>query len=197
LLLIRHGHTEATEKGRLYTDPLAELTEVGVEQSKKLAAWMKENRPDLIISSTAKRVTSTATIIGDAINVDPISVNGLEEWHVGEWEGRSYLDIKKNEPELYKTWSSDPIVNRPPGGESISDVCVRVNKRIEELVAEYDGKKIALVTHAGVIRAILVQALGMSVHNFWRLSIPVGSVSRVDFSKSFATVYFVSFTPGM
>jgi len=188
LLLIRHGHTEATEAGLLYTDPEAKLTS---------AKWLPKHNPHVLIANTAKRVQATADIISGASGMAPIICQGFDEWRVGEWEGRTYLDIKKNDPEIYEAWSKDPITNRPPGGESIEDLCDRIRDNLLSLIKTYEGQTVAFVTHAGIIRAILVNALGMSVHNFWRLSIPTGSVSRVDYSANFATVHFVSMRPDL
>lgn len=195
--LIRHGHTKATEEGKLYTDPNAPLTEKGGEQARALASWLHKDAPDLILTSRAYRVRSTADIIAAATGHEALSVEGLDEWHVGDWEGKSYWEIRQSEPELYKRWSEDPIHNAPPGGESIGDLCKRVEGRVKELIASYRGKRIALVTHAGVVRAALIYALGVPVANFWRLSVPTGSASKVDFSDNFATVRFVALRPGM
>ncbi|HNH75529.1 MAG TPA: histidine phosphatase family protein, partial [Candidatus Obscuribacter sp.] len=57
------------------------------------------------------------------------------------------------------------------------------------------GKKICMVTHSGIIRSALVHALEMPVRNFWRFSVPTGSITRIDFSKNFATVQFASVRP--
>lgn len=195
-LLIRHGHTRATETGLLYTDPAAELTEKGVEQAKAVAGWISKHNPDKLLCSSAKRVVDTARAIAAVLDKEPIVTPELSEWHVGDWEGRSYLDIKKKDPDVYQLWSHDPIRNRPPGGESIVDLCERIADHVQMMIDQYSGQTVALVTHAGIIRAILISALGMPIDNFWRLSIPVGSVSRVDFSKTFATVHFVSARPG-
>lgn len=194
-LLIRHGHTKATEEGRLYTDPNAPLTEKGRLQAQAAADWVVSQKPDLLLSSPSLRVRTTADIIGESLNQQPIIIEGLNEWHVGDWEGRTYLDLKNSEPELYKRWSNDPINNAPPGGESISDMCVRVEQSMNEMIARFEGKKLALVTHAGVIRSAVIDALGIPVANFWRLSVPVGSVSRLDFSTNFATMHFMSWRP--
>lgn len=197
LLLIRHGHTEATEAGLLYTDPEAKLTNKGIEQATAISKWLPKHNPSVLIANTAKRVQATADIISGASGMTPIICQGFDEWRVGEWEGRTYLDIKKNDPEIYAAWSKDPITNRPPGGESIEDLCDRIRDNLLSLIKTYEGQTVAFVTHAGIIRAILVNALGMSVHNFWRLSIPTGSVSRVDYSANFATVHFVSMRPDL
>lgn len=194
-LLVRHGHTSFTEQGKLYTDPTAELTDRGLEQAKSLASWIKKQDVDLILSSGAKRVVSTSEIIGRVLHLTPILANNLDEWRIGHWEGRSYLEIKKNDWQIYSAWSSDPIRNSPPGGESIVDLLGRTRQELLHLLRQYEGKRIVLVTHAGIIRSIIVHALNIPVDNFWRISIPVGSVSHVDFSKNFATVQFVSLTP--
>lgn len=195
LYLIRHGHTEPVAEGKLYNDPNVELTEKGELQAKNLGKFVKELGCDLLLSSTAKRVVSTAKLIEESMEMKNIPQEDLNEWSVGSWEGRTYLEVKKEDPKDYQAWSEDPITNAPPGGESIEDLYNRVTKRMEEIIAQNEGKKIALVTHAGVVRAYLVKALGMPVRNFWRLNIPVGSVCHVDVSKSFATVHYTSKIP--
>jgi broad specificity phosphatase PhoE len=196
-LLIRHGHTKATEEGRLYTDPNAPLTDKGRLQAQALAAWSVSQKPDALLSSPSLRVRTTADIIGASLEQQPVIIDGLNEWHVGDWEGRTYLDLKNSEPELYSRWSADPIHNAPPGGESISDLCERIERSVKEMISRFEGKKLALVTHAGVIRSAIMGALGVPVVNFWRLSIPVGTVSRLDFSANFATLHFMSWRPDL
>ncbi|HEY9755394.1 MAG TPA: histidine phosphatase family protein [Oculatellaceae cyanobacterium] len=195
VFLIRHGHTGATEQGVLYSDPAAELTDAGRQQALKAGHWMVEHGIDVLLSSSSKRVTTSAEIISEVISVSLQTVNDLNEWHVGEWEGRAYVDIKAEDPELYKAWVNDPILNKPPGGESIADVCKRTELKLQELIAAHEGKKIALVTHAGIIRSAIVSALHMNVRDFWRVVIPVGSVSRIDYSASFAALQFMSVKP--
>lgn len=195
VFLVRHGHTKPTEEGLLYTDPEAPLTERGEKQAVALASWMLRQSPDVLLSSRSKRVLATAQIVGRKLKLEPSIVDDLNEWNVGTWDGRSYWDIKKQEPAAYARWSNDPIHIAPPNGESIAGMCQRVKEQIREIIATNEGKTIALITHAGVIRAIICYALGVPADNFWRLNIPTGSVSRVDFSPSFATIQFTAFVP--
>jgi broad specificity phosphatase PhoE len=196
IFLLRHGHTQHTEQGRLYTDPTAELTESGRTQAEGLGHWLKKQSVEVLLSSSSKRVLTTAEIIGDCIGMPPVVVAGLDEWAVGEWEGRTYIDIKAQEPELYKAWVNDPILNKPPGGESIADVIVRTKEKLDEIIVAHSGKKIALVSHAGIIRSAVVGALEMQINNFWRVVIPVGSATRIDYSASFAALQYMSLKPG-
>jgi ribonuclease H / adenosylcobalamin/alpha-ribazole phosphatase len=194
--LIRHGHTRATEQGLLYSDPNAELTEKGIQQADQAADWLAKNKPEVLLSSPALRVRSSSEIIAKRVDMSIEIMDGLDEWHIGDWEGRTYLDIKKNDPDLYQKWSADPIHNAPPGGESIQQLAERASNQLREMIAKYKGKRIALITHAGIVRSIIVHALEMPVENFWRISIPTGSISKVDFSDNFATVHFLGLRPG-
>ncbi len=193
--LVRHGDTQATESGRLYTDYQAPLTEKGKRQAESLASYFAQEKPDVLVSSPSVRVFATAQIISQSIGIEAGKISGLNEWHVGDWEGRTYLDLKKSEPELYQAWSKDPIHNAPPNGESIIDLSKRACDHLKQLIAKYQGKHVLLVTHAGIIRSILVHALEMPIENFWRLAIPCGSVTKVDFSQNFATVCFTAYRP--
>jgi broad specificity phosphatase PhoE len=193
--LIRHGHTRATEQGLLYCDPNAPLTEKGEKQAHQAGSWLAKNKPEVLLSSPALRVRSTSNIISKLVEMPEEIVENLDEWHIGDWEGRTYLDLKKTEPEMYQKWSADPIHNAPPGGESIQQLAERVSKQLHQMIEKHKGKKIALITHAGVVRSIIIHALEMPVENFWRVSIPTGCISKIDFSENFATVHFCGLRP--
>lgn len=195
IMLVRHGHTRPTEEGLLYTDPDAPLTERGEKQAAALATWMTKQKADVLLTSPSKRVFATAEIVGAKIKLSPTIVDELNEWNVGTWDGKSYWDIKKNEPAAYARWSKDPIHFAPPNGESIAGLCQRIKDQIREIIANNEGKNVALTTHAGVIRGVLCYALGIPAENFWRINVPTGSVSKVDFSASFATVQFTAYVP--
>ncbi len=193
--LIRHGHTEPVEHGRLYNDPAVELTERGIEQAHQIADWLAKQEFECLLSSCAKRVVSTAKIVSDRLNIEAEVIPDLNEWDVGAWEGSSYLEVKKNKPDEYFHWVADPIENKPPQGESIRDLYNRSVLVLDKMIESHPGKKIALISHAGVIRAIIAHALGMPLNNFWRVNIPAGSISRVDFSPNYATVHFMAQMP--
>ncbi len=114
--LIRHGHTEPVEHGRLYNDPAVELTPKGIEQAHQIADWLSKQDAECLLASQAIRVVSTAKIVSDRLKLDTELVPDLNEWDVGAWEGSSYLEIKKTKPDEYTHWVADPIENAPPDG---------------------------------------------------------------------------------
>jgi broad specificity phosphatase PhoE len=107
------------------------------------------------------------------------------------------LISRKMTPTSTAAGAQTQLVNAPPNGESIVQLSERIRESLIELIAnsEFEGKTIAMVTHSGIIRSIIVHALGMPIETFWRLSIPTGSISRIDFSKNFATMHFMAQKP--
>lgn len=192
VIFVRHGHTAMTEAGKLYSDPATLLSPKGVEQAKAAAQLALLEKPDLLLCSRAARARASADLISAAIKISVEEIDGFEEQNIGAWEGRSYLDLKKNEPELYKQWSLDPIRNRAPGGESIEDLIKRVEASLTKLLLERRGRRIMLVTHAGVIRSAITLALQMPIDNFYRVSVPTGSLSKLDYSESFVTLHYLN-----
>jgi probable phosphoglycerate mutase len=179
----------------LYSDPEAPLTEKGTGQAQSVAQWLEREKPDVLLCGPSKRVVTTAQTIGSARGLTAKTIAELHEWNVGEWDGKTYLEIKKSEPELYGAWSKDPVRNAPPGGESIIQLCERAAALLQALHKEHEGKRVAIVTHSEIIRAFLAHALGFPVDNFWRVNVPTGSVSKVDLSANFATVQYLALVP--
>lgn len=195
VLLIRHGHTVHTEAGKVYSDPQSTLTEQGRKQAQAIAEFLPSEKPQILLSSPSVRARASADAIASITGLSVEVTDGLREWQVGSFEGRSYLEIKKQEPEVYAAWSKDPIRNAPPGGESIESLCRRAASEFASIMKRFAGSRVAVVTHAEVVRAVIVNALDMPVDNFWRLSVPTGSLSKLDLSANFATLHYMALTP--
>jgi alpha-ribazole phosphatase len=73
----------------------------------------------------------------------------LRELHMGEWEGRPWESFRGIASE---DWALDPWNRRPPGGETAAEFWARVADLREEILGA-GSKRMAVVTHAGVIRA--------------------------------------------
>ena len=78
----------------------------------------------------------------------------LMEQSFGDWEGKRYDDILID--------GNNPQDLLPPGGETFTAVCQRVHAWIDQMLAEYEGRTIIAVCHAGVIRAALSHALAIT-----------------------------------
>jgi alpha-ribazole phosphatase/probable phosphoglycerate mutase len=105
----------------------------------------------------------------------------LQEIDFGDFEGRSYREIEHESPELFATWMATPTLMRFPNGEGFTDVRSRVSAAVTEIVARHEGETVALVTHGGVLRALLVQTLSMPDEAAFRLSQSYGALNVIEY----------------
>jgi alpha-ribazole phosphatase len=194
--LVRHGEAFATMKGRICGHSDISLNENGVYQAEVLAAWFSDMGIESIFSSPLARTVQTSNVIAKAVGLlSYYKHSGLIEKKEGDWEGKSYWELRDQSPKLWERWSKDPINFAPPSGESVKDFVGRIGRAFNDIIMNYEtGNKVVLVTHAGVIRSMIMNALDIPVENFFRIDIPTASVSRLDWSESYTTIKYTGLT---
>jgi probable phosphoglycerate mutase len=162
LILVRHGETEANLLQIWHGSLDAPLTERGKQQvgatAKRFAECVEHGPVDRLYVSPLARAQSTAAAIGAAIGQKPVIEEGLREFSIGDWEGRTFRDLMDNE-QLWRRWAIDPRF-APPNGESPNSFGERAETALNALVARHPRQTIVAVTHGGVIGAVLDAWLG-------------------------------------
>lgn len=94
-------------------------------------------------SSPAQR----CRILAEALHPQPVFDERLREMNFGQWEGRAWAAIPRDELDA---WAADVVDFAPPGGESVRQVLARSLL----FLADLSVPEAVLVTHAGVIRVL-------------------------------------------
>ncbi|MDE2145548.1 MAG: histidine phosphatase family protein [Burkholderiales bacterium] len=172
LLLIRHGETPWNLDGRYQGRSDPPLTPRGEDQARALAQSLAQRLAQSLASAQATRLVAgplqraqaTARAIGAAaglrVDVDP----RLTELSYGAWEGLRQAEVKLRWPELLRQWKRQPDQACLPGGESLAALRQRVRSFMDDAAAGL-GTTVA-VTHAGVIRAMVLEASGAPLAAF-------------------------------
>jgi len=176
LLLIRHADPAEEVRGRCYGGLDVGLSARGRERARELAEALGGTGLDAVYASPRRRALETAAALGPA----PIVDDRLRELEFGEFEGRTYDEIAASHPEIYRCWMETPTEVRFPGGESYADLRSRALEAAADLRARHAGETVAAVTHAGVVRAVVADALGMPDGAIFRLGQDYGAVTRLD-----------------
>lgn len=157
VLLVRHGETTANHEKRWHGALDAPLTARGELQVRATGERFRALRAaapiDALYTSPLPRARTTAAAIAAAIGLEPVIDEGLREFSIGDWEGRTFRDLHENE-NLWGRWDNDPTF-APPNGESPVSFRQRAVAAVQRLVARHPGQRIVLVTHGGVISALL------------------------------------------
>jgi broad specificity phosphatase PhoE len=194
LYLVRHGETSATEKGRICGESNIPLNDEGFAQANVLGSWFSDMEISSIFSSPLTRSVQTADAIAKAIKMPTyFKHSGLTEKKEGE--GKTYWQLRDEDPSAWEKWSNNPIDYAPPGGESVRNFVSRVDRALKDIINNYEtGNRIVITTHAGIIRAIILNCLNIPVENFFRIDIPTGSITKIEYSENFATLKYTSLT---
>jgi broad specificity phosphatase PhoE len=180
LLLVRHGQSAANAAGLLSGRAPSPLTEQGRAQVAGLARLVAG--AGRLICSPLGRARESAAALGLDL---PIEVD--ERWievDYGELEGQPVGAVPAD---VWRGWRSDPDF-RPPGGETMAEVGVRVRQACQELFAEPRAgargeTDVVVVSHVSPIKAAVAWALGAGDELTWRLQLSTASVSSVSFGR--------------
>lgn len=179
LLLARHGQTDDNlEPIRVQGFRDTPLNDTGRAQAAELAARVAGDGVASLWSSDLIRARETAEIIGARIGLELRLDERLREANRGDWEGKLFIDIEQEQPELYAAWLRAGEHFRFPGGESLREQMDRVLAALDDIAS--DGRLPALVVcHGGSIRVVLCAADPRGLDAFHEFEIPNASVASV------------------
>lgn len=178
--LVRHGesiaNTQGIYQGQTYDTCLSEL---GKKQVEALGEFLAKEPIERIISSPLTRTRETADAIakrhdGICVEIDPTII----ETNHGEWEGKSVHVIKKQWPREYRIWQVEPSKAEFPGGETYADTRARVFQWWKQIMPTIRGATV-IVTHDNIVRALLVDLLGMQPDLLWSLELQPAAITAV------------------
>lgn len=168
IYLIRHG--EKIEKDKNH-ETLG-LTEKGFKQADLLGKRLRGYSIDKIYTSNMKRAVQTAEEINRHLGVEIIVKPELREIHMGACDTEGWGYLEQNYPAFIEEYEKhDSDLRYPPDGECGEDVWDRTVRVINEIV-ESESDNIAVVTHGGVIRAIICGILQLSQARRFYLGAP-------------------------
>lgn len=192
VILVRHGQTEWNVQLKYQGHSDINLTTQGVRQAELVAARLAKEPVDAIYSSDLGRALRTAEYIASPHQLPVTPLNGLREYHFGEWEGLTFKQIAKQWPDLNANFFKNPDTVRVPGGETFGEVKARAEAVVRKLVDQHPEQTIVLVSHGGTIRTILCAALGLHLNRIWSIRQDNTAVNIVEYYQETAIVALVN-----
>jgi broad specificity phosphatase PhoE len=180
LALVRHAETAEDMRGRCYGRLDVGLSAAGREQCARLAEVFRGEPVRVVGASPALRARETAEAIAAPHGLAVEVLEPLRELDFGELEGRAYDEIAASDPELYGRWMTAPTTVQFPGGESYADLEARVDAGIAALRAQHGEGLVVVVTHGGVVRAVLRSVLDVPAERIFRIAVEPASVTRFE-----------------
>lgn len=167
IYLTRHGETEWNRQHRFQGNKDSNLTEKGILGAELLADRIEDIELDHIISSPLMRAYKTAEIARGSKDLEIITHNGFKEINLGDFEGMTYMDIKKEHTHLLSAIEEDPLNNRYPNGENLKEFYNRVIDTFKEVIEKHKNKTTLIVAHGGTIKCIEAYIRKFKLSNDW------------------------------
>jgi len=174
--LLRHGEPDGGElvfRGR--TDDA--LTSKGWQQMNNTIG--DHRHWDTIISSPALRCAEFSKKLSERLSVPLKQNEQLWELDLGEWDGKLFTEIQKDDPDLFTRFLQDPVKVTPPAGESLPNFQQRILQTWDSLYQENKGKHLLVIAHGGPIRIIIGHVLGIPLDSLLKLELPYAGISRI------------------
>ncbi|HUE29052.1 MAG TPA: histidine phosphatase family protein [Solirubrobacteraceae bacterium] len=179
VLLVRHGETDDNRPPlRFQGWRDTPLNDTGRRQAAELAERIAGDGIATLWSSDLSRARETAEIVGARLGLAPRLDWRLREANRGDWEGRLFEDVAREEPQRYAAWMRAGPEWRFPGGESLAEQQARVAASIEDARAAGEPPAL-LVCHGGSIRVILCLSDPRGLDAFHEFEVPNTAVVKV------------------
>ncbi len=162
VVFVRHGQTDWNVAGRWQGQTDIPLNESGRRQAQLVAQRLRAWPIQAVYSSDLGRAAETAAAIAAALDLTPRLDSAWRERHGGLFEGLTRAERELRFPELGARFHRD-LGQAPPGGESEAAILGRALARYQELLAQHANETIVVVSHGGILYALLSHLLGFDL----------------------------------
>ncbi|GAB3640104.1 histidine phosphatase family protein [Spirosoma arcticum] len=215
IYLIRHTEV-AVGRSIAYGQSDVDLADNYDEQLERLRAHLPDD-PSAIFSSPLSRCRRLADDLASTLAAgSQIEVGGpslrpgqtagvdahrpvvqfddrLKEFHFGDWEMVPWADIGRD---ALDPWMADFVNVSTPNGENFRSVFDRVgafwHEQIGSMAEQAHGQPVFIVSHGGIIRALLCLFLDLSLQNAYRINLDYGAVTKLTLTGQSYTIQYIN-----
>jgi probable phosphoglycerate mutase len=177
LFLLRHAAHDRVGDLLCGRMPGVALGEAGRWQAARLAQRFPAGALDALYSSPVQRCRETAAALASACGLEPAVLPAAVEVDFGHWTGHRFAELE-GDPE-WRRWNGHRDDAAIPGGEAAPALRARVLALLQELLARHPEGRVALVSHAEIVRTAVLQVLGLPLQAYERLEVGPTSLSTL------------------
>jgi broad specificity phosphatase PhoE len=188
LLLARHGETALNSEKRIQGQSDAGLSRQGIRQAEALGHSLAGLALHAIYCSDQKRAYQTAGRIaafqqGSPVIREPL----LREIDFGLWEGLTLAEVQTQYAADLSAWQEDPGA-APTAGEAMVAAMQRTRRLLEAVRSQRPDQTILMVAHAGILQALICQAMEILPRRWWAFHLYTASLSELWLYERGATL---------
>ena len=208
--LVRHAQTPWNGENRIQGHSDLPLSPLGERQAKQLGERFASHHLQGIFTSALQRSVQTARAIASGLpappvggaqagngyrSIEPVVERELAEMHLGAWEGLTPAEVDRRFQNAYQQWRDRPSSVAIPEAEPLEAFRQRVRRALTSIMAQTGEGEYVVVSHGGVIAALLADLLGADYDQvIRRLRLDNAGITAVEFGVGIPHVLWVNST---
>ncbi|MBW1980981.1 MAG: histidine phosphatase family protein [Deltaproteobacteria bacterium] len=156
VVLLRHAETVWNREMRIQGQQDSMLTYEGRLHAMAWGRALRRHKWNHLVSSDLGRARQTAHLLNKSLGLSWSIEPRLRELDWGCWSGLRIVDL---DPEELAVQQRRGWQFRPPGGESREELFLRSSMAVKDLCSEFEGGRLLVVTHGGVLKCLIYRAL--------------------------------------
>ena len=160
VLLVRHGQSKGNAERRFGGHTATPLSARGYKQAEATARTLNSESITAIYSSDLARAMETAKPLAKMTGLPVNSTSAFRERDVGVMEGLTFEDAAQQHPEQYAALLRRDFEYVLMGGESYRQLLDRARQKLDDIIAEHRGGRIAVFSHTGTICILALHLMG-------------------------------------
>jgi broad specificity phosphatase PhoE len=195
LLLLRHAEVEARYQ-RVFGGRIdMALSPRGHDQARLLAAHLRRQPPEAIYASPMKRAQQTLAPLTDDHEPPPIILPELREIDFGAWTNHTWEEVFQRYHARPFDWLEKLARDEIRDAEPVGEFRDRVERALNRILRESGDRRVAVVSHGGVIRMMLALLLDLPLPKTAGFDIDYASLTWIDCDSTRAEVQLLNYTP--
>ena len=179
ITVLRHGEVEG--RAQVLRGVGNEvLSQQGWVQMQRILTKVSDTPFDVVASSPLPRCYQFAAAYAAQKRLSLQQISAFRELDFGIWEGFTPAEAEKRNPEKYLAFRDSLGEHAPPEGESLNQLRMRIAQGWHNWLATECGNHRLLVTHAGVMRALLMELFGFTPTQAFQIALPEAACLRIS-----------------
>ena len=178
IIFLRHGQAENnTNRVLAGRRPGVPLTLTGLEQSEKIAKFLKPFNISTIYSSPIERAKKTAEIVSEHNSLEIKTDERLIELDMGKFTGMPYDEIFEKHGNVFLKFYDGDLEIAHNGVETFVELKKRILDMVDFVIREHSDENVLLVTHMDPIKALISTIMGLEANSLFELIIENASLT--------------------
>jgi broad specificity phosphatase PhoE len=175
IILVRHATCAQMDSVLLGRSIDAPLDANGEAQARALAERLLPLDDLLLECSPRQRTRQTAGAIALRRGGQVQAAPAMDEIDFGSWSGKTFAELA-GDP-AWRRWNEQRSTACTPAGENIEQVQARAMAHLRQLQQDFAARTVAIVTHAEIVRSLVLRATNAPIDDYHRIEISPASLT--------------------